>query len=83
MLLNAFHIDGQQAAAFAIVALAAGVVLRRFWGQIVAFRSRPARRKPSASSAARPQTPRPQPLIQIQTAPPRHMKRPSADDTRP
>jgi len=76
-------IDGQQIAAFAIVAVAAFVVLKRLWGQMIAFRSRPVRRKPSLASPAKTPTPRPQPLVQIQLTPPRHMKRPSADDKHP
>ncbi len=73
-------IDWQQIIALAIVAIAAFFVFKRLWSQIAAFRSRPARRKPSLSTPAKPQAARPQPLIQIQTVPPRHMKRPPPGD---
>lgn len=81
--MNTHPIDGQQVAALAIVAVAAFFVLKRMWGQLLAFRARPARRAPSKMAAAKPSAPRPQPLIQIQTIPPRHMKRPSQSDTHP
>ncbi len=83
MQMGSHLVDGQQIAALAIVAIAAFFVLKRLWGQLLAFRSRPARRKPSLSASAKPQPPRPQPLIQIQTAPPRHMKRPPPDGKHP
>lgn len=78
--MNSHFVDWQQTAALFIVAVAAFVVLKRLWGQLLAFQSRPARRKPFPSTSARPQAPRPQPLVQIQLTPPRHMKRPSSDD---
>jgi len=77
--LGTHPIDWQQIAALSIVAIAAFFVLRRMWGQMTAFRSRPARRKPSKTAPVTSQAPRPQTLIQIQTAPPRHMKRPPPD----
>ncbi len=83
MQLESHSVDWQQIAALTIVAVAAFFVLKRLWGQIMAFRSRPARRKPSKNTPAKAQTPRPQPLIQIQTAPPRHMKRPPTDEKHP
>lgn len=71
--------DWQQVTAFAIVTLAAWSVGKRLWGQIAAFRSRPARR---AKSPARPAAPRPEKLMQIQLKPPLHVKRPPADDAK-
>ncbi len=76
-------VDGQQIIALAIVAIAAFFVLKRMWGQLLAFRSRPMRRKPSSTAAVRPSPPRPETLVQIQLTPPRHMKRPSADEKHP
>lgn len=78
--MNSHFVDWQQVAALAIVAVAAFIVLKRLWEQLLAFRSRPARRKPSSSTPVKAPPPRPQPLVQIQLTPPRHMKRPSSDD---
>jgi hypothetical protein len=78
--MNSHLVDWQQVAALAIVAVAAFFVLKRLWGQMMAFRSRPMRRKPSTTAPAKPQPPRPQPLVQIQLTPPRHMKRPPSGD---
>lgn len=83
MPVGSHLIDWQQIAALAIVAVAAGFVFRRLWGQIMAFRSRPVRHKSSLSPKAKAQPPRPQPLVQIQLSPPRHMKRPPSDGTHP
>jgi len=80
------HVDGQQIIALGIVAIAAFAVGRRLWGQIAAFRRRPGRTgsggggcdgcpsagtaKPSATSS---------PLMQIQTKPPIHLRRPPSE----
>ena len=73
-------IDWQHWTALAIVAVAAWVVGRRLWVQIAAFRGRSARRKTPGSPASRPAPARPETLLQIQLTPPRHMKRPPADE---
>ena len=75
--------DGQQIAAFGIVAVAAGAVGRRLWGQVAAFRGKPGRGGavssacdscPSGGSAKPRGTS--SPLMQIQTKPPVHLRRP-------
>lgn len=82
------HIDIQQVLALSIVAVAAFFVGKCLWGQIMAFRSRPARRGsdeggcgscPSSGSSARAAKAASSPLIQLQAKPPAHLKRPSAD----
>lgn len=71
-------VDWQQGAAFGIVALAALAVGRRMWGQIAAFGNRKPAKK--STRAAKKQAPPPAaPLIQIQTKPPAHLRRPPSD----
>lgn len=80
------HIDGQQIIALGIVAVAAFAVGRRLWGQVAAFRSRPGRAGNTGSGCdgcpsaggAKPQTTS-SPLMQIQTRPPLHLRRPPGD----
>ena len=72
------HMDGQTAAMFAIVAGAFYIVGRRLWGQIAAFRGRPTRH--ASERGAKKAAVRPPQLIQLQTRPPLHLKRPPADD---
>jgi hypothetical protein len=74
------HIDWQQITALAIVAVAALAVGRRMWGQIAAFRNKPGKASgggcegcPSSGVAKNIQAP---PLMQIQTRPPVHLRRP-------
>ena len=80
------HVDGQQVIALGIVAVAMFAVARRLWGQVVAFRSRPGRTGnggsgcdscPSAGAAKTRTTS--SPLMQIQTKPPVHLRRPPAE----
>lgn len=80
------HVDGQQIVALGIVAAAAVAVGRRLWGQVVAFRSRPGRAGnggsgcdscPSAGNAKTRAIS--SPLMQIQTKPPVHLRRPPAE----
>ena len=76
--VNVMDAGVQHWVALAMVAVAGAYVGWRIWGQIAAFRGRPARRRRpagSAKSAAPPVTP----LIQIQTRPPVHLKRPPAE----
>ena len=68
--------DWQQVVTFGIVVAAAASVGRRLWGQVSAFRGRPRRRAGPAKPAAAP----PAPLIQIQTRPPLHLRRPPGED---
>lgn len=70
------HIDLQQVIAFGIVAVAFWAVGRRLWNQILAFRSRPARRKGTRKPTAAPSD---TPLIQVQLKPPAHLKRPPSE----
>ncbi len=77
------HIDWQQITAMAIVAAAGLAVGRRIWGQIAAFGSKP--RKSSggcdscpSSGPANSAAAAPTPLLQIQTRPPAHLRRPPA-----
>lgn len=76
------HIDWQQVTALAIVAAAMFAVGRRIWGQIAAFRTKPSKAlgkgcdgcpSGTAKSAQSASTP----LMQIQTRPPVHLRRPS------
>jgi hypothetical protein len=72
--------DGQQVAAFGIVAVAAGAVGRRLWGQVAAFRGKPGRGGacdgcPSSGASAKTSGTA-SPLMQIQTKPPVHLRRP-------
>lgn len=76
------HIDWQQVTALAIVAAAMAAVGRRIWGQIAAFRTKPGKAAGGgcdncpSSGAANAQS-APAPLMQIQTRPPAHLRRPS------
>lgn len=71
------HGDWQQVVTLGIVAVAAASVGRRLWGQVSAFRTRPRRTtRPAGPAAAAP----PAPLIQIQTHPPLHLRRPPGED---
>ena len=80
------HIDGQQIIALGIVAVAAFAVARRLWGQAAAFRGRPGRAGggsgcdgcPSSGSSPKAQTTS-SPLMQIQTKPPVHLRRPPTE----
>lgn len=80
------HIDGQQIVALGIVAVAAFAVARRLWGQAAAFRGRPGRAGNGGSGcdgcpsggAAKTQTAS-SPLMQIQTKPSVHLRRPPAE----
>lgn len=74
------HIDIQHILALAIVAVAAFYILKRLWRQALAFRSRP-RRPASRTPPTQPAQPSSTPLIQLQTRPPAHLKRPPTDDT--
>lgn len=78
------HIDGQQVAALGIVALAALAVGRRLWGQVAAFRGRTGRADsggsgcdgcPSSGAVKTTSSP----LMQIQTKPPLHLRRPPTE----
>ncbi len=76
------HVDGQQIIALGIVAVAALAVGRRLWRQASAFRARPGRGDgggcdgcPSGGASKTPAAP---PLMQIQTKPPVHLRRPPA-----
>ena len=80
------HVDGQQIIALGIVAIAAFAVGRRLWGQVAAFRRRPGRASsggggcdscPSAGAAKPSATS--SPLMQIQTKPPIHLRRPPSE----
>ena len=76
------HIDWQQITALAIVAAAMGAVGRRIWSQIAAFRTKPGAAGGGcdgcpSSGTAKVQA-APTPLMQIQTRPPVHLRRPSA-----
>ncbi len=79
------HVDGQQIVALGIVAVAAFAVGRRLWGQAAAFRGRPGRTRNGgsgcdgcpSSGAPKMQTTS-SPLMQIQTKPPVHLRRPPA-----
>lgn len=75
------HIDWQQVTALAIVAAAMFAVGQRIWGQIAAFRTKPGKTVGGgcdncpSSGASNAQA---APLMQIQTRPPAHLRRPSA-----
>ena len=80
------HVDGQQIIALGIVAVAASAIGRRLWGQAAAFRSRPGRGDgggcdgcPSAGASKSKAPAAPAPLMQIQTRPPLHLRRPPAE----
>ena len=62
--------------AWLIVTVAFWSVGRRLMGQILAFRSRPARRRVGHCQANASPNPTVRPLIQIQVKPPAHLKRP-------
>lgn len=75
------HVDGQQIIALGIVAVAAFAVGRRLWRQAAAFRDRPGRAEgggcdgcPSGGASKTPAAS--PPLMQIQTKPPLHLRRP-------
>ena len=75
------HIDWQQWGAMAIVAGAMLGVGRRMWGQVGAFRSKPGKPGGSgcdgcASNKAEGKTQAAPVLMQIQTRPPAHLRRP-------
>jgi hypothetical protein len=81
------HVDGQQIVALGIVAVAALAVGRRLWGQVAAFRGRPGRAGtggsgcdgcPSSGATPKTQTTS-SPLMQIQTKPPVHLRRPPSE----
>ncbi len=77
------HIDWQQVTALAIVAAAMAAVGRRIWGQIAAFRAKPGKTSGGgcdncpSNGAAKGAQAAPVPLMQIQTRPPAHLRRPS------
>ena len=80
------HVDGQQIVALGIVAVAALAVGRRLWGQVAAFRGRTGRAGGGSgcdgcpSSGASPKTAAASsPLLQIQTKPPVHLRRPPTE----
>ena len=75
------HFDIQQILALSIVLVAALAVGRRLWGQVAAFRTKPGSAGGSAcdgcpSSGASKPSAAPAPLMQIQTRPPLHLRRP-------
>lgn len=79
------HIDGQQLVALGIVAVAAFAVGRRLWGQMAAFRGKGRAGSGGSgcdgcpsSEAAKTQAAS-SPLMQIQTKPPVHLRRPPAE----
>ncbi len=77
------HIDWQQITAMAIVAAAMFAVGRRIWSQIAAFRAKPGKASGGgwdncpSSGTAKIAPSAPAPLMQIQTRPPVHLRRPS------
>ena len=80
-------VDGQQVIALGIVAVATGAVGRRIWGQVAAFRGKPGRGGasssgcegcPSSGTNAKAKT-MSTPLMQIQTKPPVHLRRPPSE----
>ena len=79
------HIDGQTVAAFAIVGFAAAMVGKRILGQLLAFRSKPGQSSEGCAgcggcgnaSSVKPEDRKPH-LIQLQTRPPAHLRRPPA-----
>lgn len=78
------HIDWQQISALAIVAGAMLGVGRRLWGQIGAFQAKPGKSSGSgcdgcASNKTEVRTQAAPVLVQIQTRPPAHLRRPSAE----
>ena len=76
------HIDWQQVTALAIVAAAMFAVGRRLWGQIAACRTKPGKAAGGgcgncpSSGASKSAAPAFVPLMQIQTHPPAHLRRP-------
>lgn len=80
------HTDGQQIIALGIVMVAAFAVGRRLWGQVAAFHGKPGRGGTISSgcdncpsnSAGKPQMAS-SPLMQIQTKPPLHLRRPPGE----
>ena len=79
------HVDWQQITALAIVSLAALSVGRRMWGQVAAFRNRPGKSGgacdgcPSGGSQSGSPKTASSPLMQIQTKPPVHLRRPPSE----
>lgn len=78
------HIDWQQWGALAIVAGAMLGVGRRLWGQIGAFRAKPGKPGGSgcdgcASNKTEGKAQVVPTLVQIQTRPPAHLRRPPAE----
>lgn len=81
--------DWQQIAVWVIVGAAMLAVGRRLWGQVAGFRSRPGGGSggacdgcPSAGgsqNAGRSAKTNPAPLMQIQTRPPLHLRRPPSE----
>ena len=72
------HIDGQQIAAFAIVALAAASVGKRMLGQVMAFRTSDKSSGCGGCDGCGPAAnPKVTPLVQIQMHPPVRIKRPN------
>ncbi|BDI33237.1 hypothetical protein CCAX7_52880 [Capsulimonas corticalis] len=77
------HIDGQTIAAFAIVGVAAVIVGKRILGQLLAFRSTPGQSGEGCPGCGgcgnagkiKQEDRKPQ-LIQLQTRPPAHLRRP-------
>ena len=76
------HSDWQQITAMGIVAAAMFAVGRRLWSQIAAFRTKPGKASGggcgSCPSSGTAKVAPPAPLMQIQTRPPVHLRRPSA-----
>lgn len=72
--------DWQQVVTLGIVAAAGASVGRRLWGQASAFRTRRRAHPVKRANPARPAAAPPAPLIQIQTRPPLHLRRPPGED---
>ncbi|MCW3061667.1 MAG: hypothetical protein JWQ02_3488 [Capsulimonas sp.] len=79
------HIDAQTIGAFAIVGVAAAMVGKRILGQLLAFRNTPGESGGGCpgcggcgnAASVKPEDRKPQ-LIQLQTRPPAHLRRPSS-----
>lgn len=79
------HVDGQTVAAMSIVAVAAGVIGRRMYGQIAAFWTTDKSSHCGGCEGCGPKSAAPkastQPqLVQLQLRPPARIKRPSNDE---
>ena len=70
------HGDWQQITALSIVAAAAFAVGRRLWGQIAAFRAKPGKSSGGCAGCPSSGPAKAAPLVQIQTRPPVHLRRP-------